>query len=153
MKKTLIIRFTSLILLLCILLSIFVSCNIGNSNAGGLKEPTTQAKSYYEFFDTVSIIYSYKGDSEQEFEQNHKIVAEVLGKYHKLFDIYYEYSGINNIRTINKNAGKAPVKVDVELIDFLEYCQPFMSNENKTNSILKSRFNIKTNKINSFRRI
>lgn len=139
MKKTLIIRLTSLILLLCILSSIFVSCNIGNSNAGGLKEPTTQAKSYYEFFDTVSIIYSYKGDSEQEFEQNHKIVAEVLGKYHKLFDIYYEYSGINNIRTINKNAGKSAVKVDRELIDFLLYCKELYTFTNeKTNIMLGS---------------
>ena len=85
------------------------------------KEPTVQAKSYYEYFDTVSTVFSYKGDSEAEFTANYTAVAGLLGEYHKLFDIYYEYSGINNLKTVNKNAGKAPVEVDDRLIDFLLY--------------------------------
>lgn len=87
------------------------------------KEPTVQAKSYYEYFDTVSTVLSYKGDSEEEFIKNHKSVAKLLGEYHKLFDIYYEYSGVNNLKTVNKNAGVAPVEVDERLIDFLIYCK------------------------------
>lgn len=87
------------------------------------KEPQIQAKSYYEYFDTVSTVISYAGDSEGEFKAVAKAVEEVLGKYHKLLDIYYEYSGINNVKTVNKNAGVAPVKVDRELIDFLLYAK------------------------------
>ena len=60
----------------------------------------------FSYFDTVSYIYSYKGDEQAEFQENCKQAAELLGTYHKLFDIYYEYSGINNLYTINKNAGK-----------------------------------------------
>lgn len=87
------------------------------------KEPQIQAKSYYEYFDTVSTVISYAGDSEGEFKAVAKAVEEVLGKYHKLLDIYYEYSGINNVKTVNKNAGVAPVVVDRELIDFLLYAK------------------------------
>ena len=104
--------------LLCLTLLI-----ISISSCKKEKEPQIQAKSYYEYFDTVSTVISYAGDSEGEFKAVAKAVEEVLGKYHKLLDIYYEYSGINNVKTINKNAGVAPVKVDRELIDFLLYAK------------------------------
>ena len=98
------------------------------------KKPTTQAKSYYEYFDTVSTILSYKGDSEEEFTENHEAVAKLLGEYHKLFDIYYEYSGVNNLKTVNKNAGIAPVEVDERLIDFLLVCKEMYTlTDGKTN--------------------
>lgn len=84
-----------------------------------IAEPQTLAKSYYEFFDTVSVVSSYAGDSKEEFAANCEAVAEILDEYHRLFDIYYEYSGVNNLKTVNKNAGKEPVKVDGKLIDFL----------------------------------
>ena len=78
---------------------------------------------YYSFFDTVSFIYSYAGDSQEQFESNCASVAGILEKYHKLFDIYYEYSEITNLCTINKNAGGEPMKVDKELVDFLLYAK------------------------------
>ena len=100
-------------LLLCLLFSttLLFSC----------KEASPQATSYYEFFDTVSVIFSYRGDSKEEYNANCDAVYELFEEYHKLFDIYYEYSGINNLKTVNKNAGIAPVKVDEKLIDFLMY--------------------------------
>lgn len=78
---------------------------------------------YFTFFDTVSKIYSYAGDSEEEFEKNTSVVAQMLEEYHSLFDIYYEHSGITNLRTINLNAGGEPLKVDRKLIDFLIYAK------------------------------
>ena len=99
------------------------------------KEPAVQAKSYYEYFDTVSTVLSYKGDSEAEFYQNCEIVANVLGDYHKMLDIYYEYSGINNLKTINKNAGIAPVEVDERLIDFLIFSKAMYTLTNGKNNI------------------
>ena len=53
-------------------------------------EPQTQAKSFYEYFDTVSVVFSYKGDAPDAFEANCAAIEELLNKYHKLFDIYYE---------------------------------------------------------------
>ena len=34
---------------------------------GADDDPETQANSYYDYFDTVSVIMSYKGDSPEEF--------------------------------------------------------------------------------------
>lgn len=87
------------------------------------QEPQTQAKAYYEYFDTVSAIFSYRGDAPEVFAENCAEVEKLLREYHQLFDIYYEYAGVNNIKTINKNAGKSPVQVDAKLIDFLLYCK------------------------------
>ena len=78
---------------------------------------------YFTFFDTVSYVYSYAEDSETEFNANCEGVAAILEEYHHLFDIYYEHSGVNNLKTINQNAGKDPVTVDQKLIDFLLYAK------------------------------
>ena len=78
---------------------------------------------YFTYFDTVSYIYSYANDSQEQFEANCSALSGILGDYHNLFDIYYEYSGINNLCTINKNAGGDPLPVDERLIEFLLYAK------------------------------
>ena len=80
-------------------------------------------KVYYTFFDTVSYIYNYAGDSQEVFDEKSASVANILEEYHSLFDIYYEHSGVNNLCTVNKNAGGEPLKVDQKLIDFLLYAK------------------------------
>lgn len=87
------------------------------------KESAPKKETYFEFFDTVSVIYSYADDSDAEFEENCTDVRAILEKYHKLFNIYYEYAGINNLCTINRKAYIEPVTVDAELIDFLLYAK------------------------------
>ena len=122
--------------LLCAALALTAFASCGSQ---GAPEPETQAKSYYDLFDTVSVIISYKGDSPQEFAANCKAVHDTLSEYHKLFDIYYEYTGINNIKTINKNAGIKPVQVDEKLIDFLLYCKEMYTlTSGKTNIAMGS---------------
>lgn len=91
------------------------------------KEPEPKKETYFEFFDTVSVIYSYAGDSDAEFKTNCEGVKSILEKYHKLFNIYYEYAGINNLCTLNRKAHREPVKVDSELIDFLLYAKQLHS--------------------------
>lgn len=80
-------------------------------------------KVYFTYFDTVSYIYSYAGDSQEIFDENTAIAAQILEEYHRLFDIYYEHSGVTNLRTLNLNAGGEPMKVDEKLIDFLLYAK------------------------------
>lgn len=75
--------------------------------------------SYYDFFDTVSFIYSYTSDDDQTFQNKCNSVADILEDYHVLFDIYNEYDGVNNLATVNLNAGIKPVEVDERLITFL----------------------------------
>ena len=85
------------------------------------KEPKGQVN--FTFFDTVSYIYSYAADPQEEFDANCEGAFAVLGEYHRLFDIYYEHSGVNNLKVINDNAGGAPIEVDQKLIDFLLYAK------------------------------
>ncbi len=85
---------------------------------------------YFTFFDTVSYIYSYAEDSQEDFDANCEGVSTILEEYHRLFDVYYEHTGVNNLKTVNLNAGKAPVKVDQKLIDFLLYAKELYATTN-----------------------
>ena len=78
---------------------------------------------YYTYFDTVSYIYNYAGGDSEEFEEICSETAKILEEYHNLFDIYYEHSGVTNLRTLNQNAGGESLKVDQKLIDFLLYAK------------------------------
>ena len=115
------------LLSLCAVLGLLVTLT-GCPNSAHMEEQAGTKKDpkgmvYYTFFDTVSYIYSYADDSQEEFEQNCEEVSAILEEYHALFDIYYEHSGVNNLRTINQNAGQAPIPVDAKLIDFLLYAK------------------------------
>ena len=96
----------------------------GCAAQGSTTEQKRYQASFLTLFDTVTSIVGY-AKSEEEFE---KIVDEIhdqLEAYHQLFDIYNEYEGINNIKTINDQAGIAPVKVDPVLIGFLQDCKEY----------------------------
>ena len=104
-----------------------------------VKETKPMGMMYFSFFDTVSNIYSYAGDSQEKFSENCEEVAALLEEYHRLFDIYHEYSGINNLCTINKNAGGEPIKVDEKLIEFLLFTKEMHTLTNgKANVMLGS---------------
>ena len=88
-----------------------------------VQNPKGVGRVYYDLFDTVSYVFSYKGDSEEEFTENCDSVYYLLQKYHILFDIYHEYSGVNNLCSLNKNAGGEYLEVDPLLIEFLLYAK------------------------------
>lgn len=100
------------ILLLVIIISILGGCS---SNTYEKYE-----YSFFDTFDTVTQIIAYT-ESEEEFndymDKTHKRFLEL----HKLFDRYEDHDGINNIKTINDNAGIRPVKVEDEIIDLIEF--------------------------------
>ncbi len=74
---------------------------------------------YYTFFDTVTTVIGY--GSEQDFAAACSLIEETLSEYHRLCDIYHEYNGINNARTINLRAGQQSVEVSDELLDVIEF--------------------------------
>ena len=74
---------------------------------------------YFDVFDTMTQVIAYC-DSQAEFDRQAEALHDDLVAYHQLYDIYNDYEGINNIKTINDNAGVAPVKVDERIIDMLE---------------------------------
>lgn len=75
--------------------------------------------SFFGSFDTVTSITGY-AENQNQFSSQMGLLEEKLQHYHKLFDIYHTYDGINNIKTINDAAGIEPVKVDADIIKLLQ---------------------------------
>lgn len=77
---------------------------------------------YFDYFDTFTTFTVYAEDAGQ-FEEYKALVESELENYHQLFDIYHSYHGVNNIKTINDNAGITPVKTDKEIIRLLKFAK------------------------------
>ncbi len=90
----------------------------GYCSCGG--EETKNTRVFYEYFDTVTEITAF-GETKEDFDRVTDEIENILKEYHRLADIYNEYSGTNNLCTVNKNAGKEPVKVNEKLLDLVEY--------------------------------
>lgn len=86
------------------------------------RESAPKNRIYYEYFDTVSVIYDYTGGTQADFDKACELIEGELEACHKLFDIYNDYEGINNIKTVNDSAGEA-VKVDGRIIELLTFAK------------------------------
>ena len=75
-------------------------------------------------FDTIFTYGETTADTSQA-KQHYMDCVERLSYYNQLFDIYNDYEGINNIKTINDQAGIAPVKVDPVIIELLQFAKDF----------------------------
>lgn len=100
----------SVILSLLLLLS---SC--GCAAQSGKRKFT---KSFLDLFDTASSITAYD-TSEKSFEEHYRLFYEELETYARLYDIYNDYDDLVNLKYVNENAAKSPVKVDEKLMDLL----------------------------------
>ncbi len=69
-------------------------------------------------FDTTMTLLAYTQD-EEEFNKYFEMMKDTFWEYHILFDKYNLYKDVNNLKTINDNAGIAPVEVDPIIIDLL----------------------------------
>ena len=77
---------------------------------------------FLTLFDTVTTILG-PGETEAAFQEKAQKIYDDLLYYHQLFDIYQEYEGINNLKTVNDQAGIAPVTVDSAIIELLQDCK------------------------------
>ncbi len=87
-----------------------------------------QARKYEEtwldVFDTVTTLSGYE-TGEASFRQVSQNVHDTLMEYHQLFDIYNDYDGITNLKTVNDHAGIAPVAVDERILALLKECRKY----------------------------
>ena len=88
----------------------------------GTAEGSRFKGSFFDVFDTYSEIVVYAQD-ETTAQTIIQTVHDDLLSYHQLFDIYNDYDGINNIKTINDQAGIAPVLVGQRIIDMITFAK------------------------------
>ena len=79
---------------------------------------------FLTLFDTVTTIVGRAPDQET-FTAQAQDIHDALLAYHQLFDIYNEYPGLNNLKTVNDAAGLRPVTVDRRIIDLLLDCREY----------------------------
>lgn len=114
------VKICTLILCVLLLFSAMTGCK---QPSGDQPVDGVQTAANFTYFDTVSYVYSYAGDPVEQFDERSAGVSRILQEYHRLFDIYHEYAGVNNLCTVNKQAGGDPVPVDPKLIAFMLYAK------------------------------
>ena len=105
------------ILLLCTLL-------MGCSSVSKEPEQKQYTANFLDVFDTITSIAG-KAENEEEFRTKTQVVHDALLEYHQLFDIYNDYDGVVNLKTVNDNAGIEPVNVDSRIIALLKDCRSY----------------------------
>lgn len=83
------------------------------------RNPQRYEGQFFDCFDTVTTVTGY-ADSQQDFSEMLGLLQDKLLYYHQLYDIYHTYDGVNNLKTINDNAGVEPVKVGTEIINLIK---------------------------------
>lgn len=111
-------RFLILALSLCLLLG---GCAVAGEQADSTQQYTA---TFLNLFDTVTTVIG-RGESEEAFRETAQQIHDDLQYYHQRFDIYQDYDGINNLKTVNDNAGIAPVKVDGVILELLKDCREY----------------------------
>jgi len=108
------------------ILSLVLLCALLAGCSSAPKEPEQKqyTASFLDVFDTVTSITG-KAENEEVFRAKTQAVHDALVEYHQLFDIYNTYDGINNLKTVNDNAGLAPVKVDSRILTLLKDCRNY----------------------------
>lgn len=76
----------------------------------------------FDCFDTVTTITGYEKEKE-DFDLVCSEIKSLLGKYHRLYDIYNSYEGVNNLFSVNAlyDGKHKAVKVDKKIIDLVLY--------------------------------
>lgn len=87
-------------------------------------QPRQYTATFYDLFDTVTTVVG-RAESQAAFDAQAQQVKSALERYHQLFDIYHDYAGIHNLKTVNDQAGIGPVSVDRAIIDFISAARDY----------------------------
>ncbi len=114
-------KFFTLFIILAIIISSFTlsSCS---------KSPKKYTDYSFDFFDTVTTIVGFE-QTQEDFDNNCEKIKNWLLEYHRLYDIYTLYDGINNLCKINTSQGQE-ISVDEKIIDLLSYSKKLYEKTN-----------------------
>ena len=85
----------------------------------------------FDYFDTVTTITGY-AEGQEAFDAVANEALAQLGEYHRLYDIYHRYEGMENLCTINElvDGQHRTVTVDRRIIDMLLYAKDMYAKTN-----------------------
>lgn len=96
---------------------------------------TLYSDSMLDSFNTVITLVGYT-KSRAEFDGYFQLAQGRFIELHQRFDIYNDYPGVNNIKTINDQAGIQPVQVDPVTLNMLSFARDGAQLSGKTNIAL-----------------
>lgn len=114
-------------ILIIMALLLFTGCNQQEDNR-------VYDKYNYHFFGTFDTVVSTVMYAENEDKANeyNEYIERRFNELHKEFSKYNDYEGVNNVKTINDNAGINPVEVSDELFNLIkssiEYSNEYTDN-------------------------
>lgn len=89
-----------------------------------------------DYFNTLITFVAYT-KTQAEYDAYFQLAQTRFAQLHKLYDIYSNYEGINNIMTVNDKAGIEPVAVHKDLLDLVKMAKEWtLSGHRKTNIAL-----------------
>ena len=103
-------------ILACMLIAVLLLT--ASCAASGAETYQKYRYTFFGCFDTVIIFTAYARD-QAEFETYAKLVESEMMRYHRIFDKYNAYEGVNNLYAVNQGAAEAPVPAEPELMDLL----------------------------------
>ena len=109
-----------ILIALVLAMAVLGGCAPATGASGGQQYTAT----FLDLFDTVTTIIG-RAESESAFRETAQTIHDDLMRYHRLFDIYNDYDGVNNLKTVNDNAGIAPVVVDRTIVELLLQCRSY----------------------------
>ncbi|MGZ9586132.1 FAD:protein FMN transferase [Paenibacillus marinisediminis] len=108
--------------LIILLLSITLLTGCANTSKIDYSDYQKYSDTMFDSFDTIIQVVAYT-KSKEEFDQYFKQIHDRFIELHQLYDIYNNYEGLNNLKTVNDQAGIEPVKVAPEIIDLIQFCK------------------------------
>lgn len=112
-------RIIQILVVVLVFMGIFFINEYLQEGSTRTKELTRYTATFLDVFDTQTEIVGY-AKSQEEFNVAVEKIKEELTCYHQLYDIYNSYDSVNNLKTINDNAGITSVVVDEKIISLLK---------------------------------
>ena len=110
--------------ILCAALALCLLC-AGLSACGKPEEKLEKFSAYsFDYFDTATTIVGY-AENQEAFDALANQAIARLGEYHRLYNIYLRYEGMENLCTVNElvDGAHRTVTVDRRIIDLLLYAR------------------------------
>ncbi len=114
-------RLCSISLVILILFSFFFP-PVKNAQADEAGSLNKYSYMFFGTFDTAITLIGF-AENQQAFDTAAAMAEELFNDYHRQFNQYYPYEGINNLFYLNRNASVAPVEVPEALFSLISWCK------------------------------